>query len=224
MSHYRGLEIPITLDEFVRPDRTALLIYDMQAGIVRQIADGPSVLSNVLTLLEAARAANIRTIFTRHMSLPPELLGAFGYRMAMAWQRKQDPAEVGAPFLRGSAAFELVPELQPRPSEVIFDKLSMSAFEGTPLEFALRDCGIRSLIIAGIALEIGIEPTCRQAADLGIVPIVVRDACGAGNAEVGEHCIAALRHMGDAIITDLATITPLLITAGGSHSTSHPPK
>jgi biuret amidohydrolase len=216
MSHFRGLEIFTTLEEFVRPDRTALLIYDMQVGVVRQIADGSAVQAKVLTLLEAARGANIRTIFTRHMSLPPELLGAFGYRMAMAWQRKQDPAEVGAPFLRGSPAFELVPELQPRPSEAILDKLSMSAFEGTPLEFTLRDCGIRSLILAGIALEIGIEPTCRQAADLGIVPIVIRDACGAGNAEAADHCIAALRHMGDAIITDMATIAPLLAASVGS--------
>ena len=148
----------------------------MQVGIVPQIKDGPAILTKVLTLLEASRRAGIRTIFTRHMSLPPELMGGFQYRMAMAWQRKQDPAEVSSPFLRDSPAFQLVPELRPLPSEAIFDKLAMSAFEGTPLQFTLRDCGIRSLILAGIALEVGIEPTCRHAADLGIIPILVRDA------------------------------------------------
>ena len=82
----------------------------------------------------------------------------------------------------------------------------------TLLFLTLRDCGIRSLILAGIALEIGIEPTCRHAADLGIIPILVRDACGAGNPEAADKCVATLEHMGDTIITDLNTISELLTT------------
>lgn len=207
----KGIEILSTLEELVNPNNTALLVYDMQAGIVPQIPDGPAILKKVQTLLAATRRAGIRTIFTRHMSLPLEMMGAFQYRMAMAWQRKQNPAEVTSPFLRDSTAFQLVPELQPLPSEAIFDKLAMSAFEGTPLQFTLRDCGIHSIILCGIALEIGIEPTCRHAADLGIVPILVRDACGAGDAEAADQCVATLQHMGDTVITDLKTISELLL-------------
>src|SRR5882757_620942 len=210
MTMHNGIEIFSTLQDLVHPQRTALLIYDMQIGIVPQNKDGADILAKVLTLLEASRRAGIRTIFTRHMSLPPELMGSFQYRMAMAWQRKQSPAEITSLFLRDSPAFQLVPDLKPRSSEAIFDKLTMSAFEGTPLNFTLRDCGIRSLILAGIALEIGIEPTCRHAADLGIIPILVRDACGAGNQEVAEQCVSTLAHMGDTIITDLKTISQLL--------------
>lgn len=218
MAAYNGIEILSTLEELVHPQHTALLVYDMQAGIVPQIKDGADILTKVLSLVTAARHAGIRTIFTRHMSLPTEMMGAFQYRMAMAWQRKQTPAEVTSPFLRDAPAFQLVPELHPLPSEVIFDKLAMSAFEGTPLQFTLRDCGIRSLILCGIALEIGIEPTCRQAADLGIIPILVRDACGAGDAHAADQCVATLEHMGDTIVTDLKTITGLLA------ATDHPEK
>ena len=223
MTKHNGIEIFSTLQELVHPHRTALLVYDMQVGIVPQIPDGPTILSKVLALLKATRRAGIRTIFTRHMSLPLELMGGFQYRMAMAWQRKQNPAEVSSPFLRDSPAFQLVPELQPLSSEAIFDKLAMSAFEGTPLQFTLRDCGIRSLILAGIALEIGIEPTCRQAADLGIIPILVRDACGAGNSEAADQCISTLAHMGDTIITDLKTISELLATTESPGSTHQEP-
>ncbi len=215
MTTHNGIEIFSTLQELIHPQRTALLVYDMQVGIVPQIKNGADILTKVLTLLEATRRAGIRTIFTRHMSLPPELMGGFQYRMAIAWQRKQDPAEVSSPFLRDSPAFQLAPELRPLPSEAIFDKLAMSAFEGTPLHFTLRDCGIRSLILAGIALEIGIEPTCRHAADLGIIPILVRDACGAGNSEIAEQCVSALVHMGDTIVTDLKTISELLAPIDG---------
>lgn len=210
MTTDKGIEIFSSLQELVHPQRTALLVYDMQAGIVPQIAEGKEILGKVQTLLSTARRAGIRTIFTRHMSLPLEMMGAFQYRMAMSWQRKENPAEVRSPFLRDSPAFQIVPELAPLPSEAIFDKLAMSAFEGTPLAFTLRDCGIRSLILAGIALEVGIEPTCRHAADLGIIPILVRDACGAGDPEAAHKCTATLEHMGDTIVTDLSTITGLL--------------
>ena len=210
MATHNGIEIFSTLQELVHPQRTALLVYDMQVGIVPQIKGGEEILAKVRTLLHATRQAAIRTIFTRHMSLPLELMGSFQYRMAMAWQRKQNPAEVHSPFLRDSPGFQIVPELQPLSSEAIFDKLAMSAFEGTPLQFTLRDCGIRSLILTGIALEIGIEPTCRQAADLGIIPILVRDACGVGNAEAADQCISSLEHMGDTIVTDTETIIGLL--------------
>jgi nicotinamidase-related amidase len=49
------------------------------------------------------------------------------------------------------------------------------------LDIALRDCGVNAFIIVGIATEIGIEPTVRHGADLGYVPIIVTDACGAGS-------------------------------------------
>jgi hypothetical protein len=61
-----------------------------------------------------------------------------------------------------------------------------------------------------IALEIGIDPTCRHGADLGLVPILIRDACGAGNQDAAEHSLASLTHMGDTMITDLATAIPLM--------------
>ena len=78
----------------------------------------------------------------------------------------------------------------------------MSAFEGTPLELAMRDAGLSALAICGIAMEIGIEPTCRHAADLGIVPILIEDACGYGDAEAAKRSIDGLRFMGDTILTN----------------------
>ena len=98
------------------------------------------------------------------MSLPRELMGVSQLRMAMAWQRVKTVAEVYPWFLRDSPGFPLVPELTPLPSEAIFDKITMSAFEGTPLDVTLRDCGINSFIIVGVAMEIGtdrwrLEPT-----------------------------------------------------------------
>ena len=210
MERAYGLEIPQNLADACNPQRTALLVYDMQVGVIRQIPDGQEIVARVKLVLEAARAAGVRVFFMRHMSLPKEATGMFQLRMAMAWQRVKTVAEVKPWFLRDTPGFHLVSELNPLPSEVIFDKITMSAFEGTPLDIALRDCGINSFIVVGVATEIGIEPTVRHGADLGYLPIVVADACGAGHADAGARAMASIRFMGDAIITDTQSIRDIL--------------
>jgi nicotinamidase-related amidase len=201
-----GLEIPQSLEDVCDPRRLALIVYDMQVGIVNQLKNGQQITERVLQVLTAARGAGVRVFFTRHMSLPRELMGMFQLRMAMAWQRVNSAEEIKPWFLRDSPGFHLVPEINPLPSEAIFDKISMSAFEGTPLSMALRDCGINAFAIAGIATEIGIEPTVRHGADLGFIPVVVTDACGAGHPDAAERAIASLRFAGDTLFTDVETI------------------
>jgi nicotinamidase-related amidase len=99
--------------------------------------------------------------------------------------------------------------MNPQASEAIFDKITMSAFEGTPLNIALRDCGIKAFAILGVAIEIGIEPTVRQGADLGYIPVIVRDACGYGHRDAADRSFASLEFAGDAMFTDAASICAL---------------
>lgn len=204
------MNIPRTLEEACNPERTALLVYDMQAGIVPQIPTGREITAQVARVLAAARSGEYRVFYTRHMSLPNAVAGVSQLRTAMAWQRVDDPAKVKPAFLRDSPAWRFVPELAPTSDEAVFDKLAMSAFEGTPLDFALRDCGINSFVIVGIALEIGIEPTVRHAADLGYIPIVVRDACGHRDEAAAARAYDGFAFSGDAIVTDVATITRVM--------------
>jgi len=201
-----GLDIPQTLEDICDPTRLALVVYDMQVGIVNQIENGRQITDRVVQVLEAARTAGVRVFFTRHMSLPKELMGVSQVRMAMAWQRVKSPNEVKPWFLRDSPGFNLVPEMNPLPSEAIFDKITMSAFEGTPLDIALRDCGIDAFAIVGIAMEIGIEPTVRHGADLGYIPVVVTDACGFGHRDAAARSVSSLEFTGDALLTNVETV------------------
>jgi nicotinamidase-related amidase len=182
----------------------------MQVGILRQLKDGAAVLAKVGQVLRAARAAGLRVFFMRHMSLPKELAGVAQLRTAKAWQRVASVAEVRPWFLRDSPAFALAPELAPLASEAVLDKITMSAFEGTPLDIALRDCGVTTIVIVGVATEIGIEPTVRHAVDLGYLPVLVTDACGAGNEEAGQRALASLRFMGDAFFTTVEEFCAVL--------------
>ena len=210
MQHAYGLTIPTRLSDLVEPKSCALLVYDMQVGICRQIADGNRVVERCVAALAAARRVGMRVVFTRHLSCPKTWMGATQYRSAMAWQKTDDPTLVKPWFLRDAAASSIVPELQPTPDELVLDKLAMSAFEGSPLAFALQDCGIRGVAICGIALEIGIEPTVRHAPDLGFIPIVLQDACGSGHAEAGLRALATMRFVGEALLTEVEDFVKLL--------------
>jgi nicotinamidase-related amidase len=182
----------------------------MQIGVLGQIPNGDAVLANVLSVLAAARERRVRTIFLRHYFMPTRLAGTYALRQGKIWQRQARAAETSPLIPYGSPGFQLVPELVPQLDEAVVDKVTMSAFEGTPLDIVLRDCGVRAYLIAGVALEIGIEPTVRHSADLGYIPVVVRDACGAGDAEAAQRSLATLEFAGDAFVADTAEVCAIL--------------
>jgi nicotinamidase-related amidase len=218
VQHAYGLDVPRSLEELADPRRLALLVYDMQVGIFGQAPALRSVIPQVVEVLEAARAAGIRTFFCRHMSLPTELMGVSQLRTAMAWQRVDRVAAVRSHFLRDSPGFPLIPEVAPRPNEAVFDKLGMSAFAGTPLDMVLRDCGVWAVAIVGVVLEIGIAPTVSHATDLGYVPIVVADACGSVDEEARRRALADIDYTLMSLTTDVAAFRRALsaATAGGT--------
>jgi biuret amidohydrolase len=201
-----GLSIPRTLEEACDPRRMALLVYDMQVGVLSQIADGPQIIERVGRIVDAARAGGFRIVYLRHYFLPKEMAGAAALRTAMLWQRLERVADVQPFLLRSSPGFELVPELRPRPDELVLDKVTMSAFAGTPLDIVLRDCRIDSYAIVGVATEVGIEPTVRHSLDLGYLPVLVTDACGAGDREAARRSLQTLAFAGGSLQTDTETI------------------
>ena len=206
MENAFGLRIPETLGEACDPARAALLVYDMQVGVLQQLARSDQVVAAAKRVVDAARGAGVRVFFCRHMSLPKNVAGVFQLRQAMAWQRVTGVKEVEPWFLRDSPGFPITPELQPLATEAVFDKITMSAFEGTPLNIALRDCAMSVFVIVGVAMEIGIEPTVRHGADLGYIPVVVTDACAAGNEEAAQRTLNSIQFVGDAFLTDTDSI------------------
>jgi len=205
-----GIEIPSSPAEWCEPERMALIIYDMQVGICRQIANGDLIVERIARALASARASGMRVAFTRHLSMPRRWMGMVQLRTAMAWQHRGDPDAVEPWFLPEAPATRIVPALAPREDEPVFDKITMSAFDATALPLALRDCGVRAIAIAGIAMEIGIEPTVRQASDNGFAALVIEDACGFGNAVAKDRALETLRFVGDAMLTDTATFCAVL--------------
>jgi biuret amidohydrolase len=140
MQSIHGLPVATSLEEACDPRRLALLIYDMQVGICQQVSCGPPITEACRRLRDRCRAAGVPVAYSRHLSLPTHWMGPFQTRMAMAWQRVDDPDAVKPWFLRGAEGFQLVPDLAPTEDEFVFDKLAMSARRpaSTEMSAALR--------------------------------------------------------------------------------------
>src|SRR5437868_15455314 len=120
------LDIPQTVEDICDPTRLALVVYDMQIGIVKQIENGQQITDKVLQVLGAARKAENRVFFTRHMSLPKELMGVSQFRMAMPGQREKSPNAAKRGFLWDAPGFDPIPEMHQLLSEASTAKLLMT--------------------------------------------------------------------------------------------------
>jgi nicotinamidase-related amidase len=202
--------VPTKIEDVCDPTRLALVIYDMQCGIVSQVRDGDEITANVRSLIVAARERGYRVFYTRHQWLPNCVAGIGALRRALIWQKVDDVERLTLPFAPGSDLWQIVPELAPRPDEVVIDKITMSCFEATFLDLALRDAQIQAFAIAGVALEVGIEPSVRQAMDLNYIPIIVTDACGFGSRVERDRALNGLASTGELLTIETSALTALL--------------
>ena len=187
-----GLDVTDSVAEMCRPAAACVLVYDAQDGNLPHVKDGEALVGRIREVVDAARGAGVPVFYVRHVSLPPTHLGVGALRTAMAWQRKDRAQDVTTAFPPDAPHTAIVDELAPVAGEPVFDKLGMSALVGTPLEAALRDRGITTLVLVGAVLEIGIEPTARHAADLGFLPVVVDDACGIVEPDAAQRSLDSL--------------------------------
>jgi nicotinamidase-related amidase len=134
-----------------------------------------TVIPNTRRLLEGFRAAGRRVVFTRH----GPLLADGSDMIARRRQRDVEAvASTGTPALwhRGTFEHELIAALVPTDGELVIDKNTSSAFNSTGFEWLLRNLEVETLVVAGMATDMCVETTARDAADRGFNVIVVEDA------------------------------------------------
>jgi nicotinamidase-related amidase len=130
---------------------------------------------NATRLLEGFRAAGCRVVFTRHGPLLAD-----GSDMIPRRRRRdvEALAVTGTPALwhRGTFEHEVLAALAPAAGELVIDKNTSSAFNSTGFEWLLRNMEVETLVLAGMATDMCVETTARDAADRGFNVIVVEDA------------------------------------------------
>ena len=131
-----------------RPN-TALLVIDVQTGVVAGNYERDAVVGNIATLVDKAR----------HEGVP------------VVWVQHNDEH-----LQRGSEAWEIVAELKPDDGEALVDKSYGDSFEDTRLERVLSDLGVGSLVVCGAQTDMCIRSTLHGAFARGYDAKLVHDA------------------------------------------------
>ncbi len=182
-----------TLEAQLNREHTALLIWDCQNGLVDRAFNKDEFVSSTAALLAWARSLRLPIVYSKIVPLPgPWEAGPRTLRMMRRFGVTR--AEDLRPMLaRGSAAAEIPEALAPREDELVLGKHTTSMFIGTHFEFLLRNRGIRTLLIAGISTENGIEATARDADNRGYYTVVVEDCVSSPDQEGHELALALMR-------------------------------
>jgi nicotinamidase-related amidase len=168
----------LTLD----PATTALVVIDLQRGIVSGQTmphSAADVVSRAAAIAAAFRRAKASVILVHVDPGPAGILFP------------RTTADNPRPPMNPAADFaELVPELNRQPSDAVVVKHQPNAFYGTDLEIHLRRRGIRTIVLCGIATNLGVEGTARAAQERGYELVFVEDAMAARAEVLHTHPVA----------------------------------
>ena len=170
---------------------TALVVVDMQNGFLKpggyfdnvgyDLDHAPNTIAQVARAVEIARACGV---------LPTFIQSGFdaqhtyvGGATAPVWHKseaqilmRERPELAYQLITDGTWDYEIVEELKPRPGDLVVRKSRYSAFSGTNLDQVLRARRIRNIIICGVALNVCVETTLREAYGHEYFPLLLEDA------------------------------------------------
>jgi nicotinamidase-related amidase len=170
------------LSDLVDPAHTAVVISEMQRGIVGDRARPPmlemrdavnehGVTSALVRLVASAHRVNARVVHTT-LHFRPDRAGVRIVTPLLAVTMRQHDY-----LLIGSEDAAIIPELAPEPRDIVAARMhGMSAFSGTELDAILRSLDITTVIAGGISLNEALIGMAIEAVNLGYRVVVPRDA------------------------------------------------
>jgi ureidoacrylate peracid hydrolase len=171
--------------------QTAVVVVDMQNGFASKggmldiagadISGAPAVVKSIDAVLAAARAASLPVVYLQ-MGFKPDLSNSGGPE-SPNWHKELAlrlmncrPELKGKLLIEGTWDFDIVEQLRPQPGDLVIVKTRYSGFARTTLDGELRARGIRYLLFTGIATNVCVESTLRDAFFLDYWPILITDA------------------------------------------------
>jgi len=192
--------VPLDLAALVDPKHTALVTQECQQGVIGEKSALPALaagvarvdmIRHVAELVSAARAAGVRIV---HCTAERRPDGFGANRNARLFQYM---ARTERPLLPGSEAAALVPELGAEPEDLVLARLhGLSPFQGTELDWVLRNAGVTTIVGVGVSVNVAIQNLTFDAVNASYQVVIPRDAVAGFPAEyvdlVFEHTLAAI--------------------------------
>jgi nicotinamidase-related amidase len=200
VKNINGVILYENLKEIVDPKHSCLVVWDVQNGLVDRIFNKEEFLSSLKPLIEILRG-KMPVFYTLITPLPRPFASSWSLYSMMRRFNVDDVNKLPSFMAPGSQERMIPSAVEPKSSDVVLEKSSASIFLGTNFEFMLRNRGITTIIFAGIATEIGIESSARDASNRGFYPVVVSDCVSSMDREAHER---SLKNMDKLFIVEKA--------------------
>ncbi len=162
------------------PATTALVLIDLQRGIVSRETAPRSAMDVVQT------GSRLATAFRKHGATVVYVHVDLANFLDLATDAPRSAANGPPP----ASASELVPEAGYEKGDLLVTKRHWGAFGTTDLAEQLRQRGVTTIVVGGIATNYGVESTVREGTGLGFAVVVVEDATATASAELHAFAYA----------------------------------
>ena len=190
--------MPVDLAALVAPAHTALVTQEVQRGVVGDLSALPELakaaaeaIPRMASLVRAAREAGVPVI---HCTAERRADGLGANENARIFRYM---ARAERKLLPGSEAAAIVPEIPVAPSDLVLPRLhGLSPFQGTELDFVLRNLGVRTIVGVGVSVNVAIQNLAFDAVNASYQIVLPRDAVAGFPREyvdaVFEHTLGAI--------------------------------
>jgi nicotinamidase-related amidase len=163
----------------------------VQNGLVDRSFNKEEFLANLKNFIEKLRG-RMPVVYTLITPVAKGFDSPWRYFSAMKRFNVTDVSKIPPFMAMGSKEREIPAVVQPQGTDIVLDKPAASIFIGTHFESMMRNRGITTLIFTGIATEIGIDSSARDASNRGFYPVVVSDCVSSADRESHERSLATL--------------------------------
>jgi nicotinamidase-related amidase len=160
-------------------NRTALLVMDVQVGVVERFGDNQPYLERVATAIEASRVASVPVVYVR-VAFRPGLPEVSAKNKTFSAIANASPGRFG----EADSTTQIHPAIAPRWGDIVVTKRRVSAFSGSDLDVVLRAAEVDTIVLTGIATSGVVLSTAREAADRDFSLVVLSDGCLDADPEV----------------------------------------
>jgi nicotinamidase-related amidase len=200
MKDINGVILYENLKEIVDPKHSCLVVWDVQNGLVDRIFNREEFLSSLKPFIEKLRA-RMPVVYTLITPLPRPFTSSWSLYSMMRRFNVDDVIKL-PPFMAPGSQEKIIPgAVEPKSSDIVLGKSFASIFLGTNFEFMLRNRSITTIIFTGIATEMGIESSARDASNRGFYTVVVSDCVSSMDREAHER---SLKNMDKLFIVEKA--------------------
>jgi ureidoacrylate peracid hydrolase len=175
----------------INPAETAVIVVDMQNAYASKggyvdlagfdISGAEAVIEQTRKILDAARSAGCTIIYFQN-GWDKDYAEAGGpgspnwYKSNALKTMRARPELAGTLLAKGTWDYAIVDRLAPQPGDIVVPKTRYSGFFNTNVDSLLRARGIRNLVFAGIATNVCVESSLRDAFHLEYFGVVIEDA------------------------------------------------